>query len=760
MITSKRLHLKIMNLIPIEINNDKYTNINKNSNAIFNKKENIIKLNSLNQNEDYSINKSLVTDLTKELTNDEISVLSHGPKFALSSAINEKTKLDIESSFCRLAYQIRWRDAIDTFNKKYDIEQNSQTNSPFINWPNRTYVNQPPMDNQHLENKLNNIHAKFDKLVSELKPRPGAENLSQHNNHILKNLKEKPFIYLPSDKGGEFCVVNKDTYIEIGQNHLNDVSAYSKVNMIKPQTIENKINLVWRNICKELKLPVRIERQYITTNSRLPKFYHLIKTHKEGINLKIRPIVSCVKTPFHKLSWLCTQILNTLLKDVPAHLQDSSQLIDRIKSCPKDHLKKYNYPCSLDVEAMYPSIDPQSAITNLRNILNEKNFNYHGLKSDNFCQLLESLTKNFCFTYRDEMYKQNKGLPMGAPTSGLLAILYMDSLEKIHISSPSIGLYTRYIDDIFILTIDQEKANEIHETFNHIDNNIKFTIEHPKKDNFSYKLPLLDIEINLKEDGDLETNFYKKKAKAELFVNYSSALPINAKINYIINERNRIERNTTNSDQQLLNQLNFDQVLKLNGYPENIIKKSYEIKNKRDKKNNKKNKNDEKPHYLSIPFISNSFNASIRNVFKKENINVRLSHRSNTMRNNLSKKLESVKLCEKNNCTLRNNLCLIKNCVYKMTCQNCQSSYIGSTTRELHTRYEEHIKQKTSSIHKHLTKCKSIDINSNSKLFNIQILAKDHDPINLRIKESILIKRNKPEINAREEQAQFHTFVL
>ena len=73
---------------------------------------------------------------------------------------------------------------------------------------------------------------------------------------------------------------------------------------------------------------------------------------------------------------------------------------------------------------------------------------------------------------------------MGTSISGPLAILYMDNVERKFLRlNPPLTIYARYIDDIFILTKNEEEANHIFNTINTIDNHINFTIEYPNENN-------------------------------------------------------------------------------------------------------------------------------------------------------------------------------------------------------------------------------------------------------------------------------------
>ena len=59
---------------------------------------------------------------------------------------------------------------------------------------------------------------------------------------MLANLKKKNNIYLPGDKGGEFCVIDSLTYSKAATQHLDDPTTYRKVACMTAKTIERKIN--------------------------------------------------------------------------------------------------------------------------------------------------------------------------------------------------------------------------------------------------------------------------------------------------------------------------------------------------------------------------------------------------------------------------------------------------------------------------------------------------------------------------------------
>ena len=160
---------------------------------------------------------------------------------------------------------------------------------------------------------------------------------------------------------------------------------------------------------------------------------------------------------------------------------------------------------------------------------------------------------------------------MGSSISGILAILFMDKLDTINLSSHlMISPYKRYVDDIYLQTTNEETADII----NNVQPNLKLKIEKPETTPSGLSLSLLDFKVTISKEGNSSFEFYKKPAKKPLFVYHQSAIPTKSKLNFIRNERKRIEDRCSShiSATQHLN--TFDDILRLNGYPENSIEQT------------------------------------------------------------------------------------------------------------------------------------------------------------------------------------------
>ena len=93
--------------------------------------------------------------------------------------------------------------------------------------------------------------------------------------------------------------------------------------------------------------------------------------------------------------------------------------------------------------------------------------------------------------------------------------------------------YKRYVDDIYLQTANEEKANEFHDTMNGLHPRLKFEIEKPTASPEGLSLSLLDFKVTITTNGESSFEFYKKPTKKPLFVHHQSALPKCSKTNSI-----------------------------------------------------------------------------------------------------------------------------------------------------------------------------------------------------------------------------------
>ena len=171
--------------------------------------------------------------------------------------------------------------------------------------------------------------------------------------------------------------------------------------------MEARLNKTWKIQCNTSRIQDQIMKSFSSTNTDLPIFYNLIKTHKQGPTLKIRPIISNRRGPTQKLSWFFPRLLRPLLDSVSAHPENASELLNSIKDLPKESLKKFNYPFSLDVVSLYTSVPAAEAIEIVEEKLTTSEYkNLLPFDSQQVKQILTVIMQNTYFRFKDKVYER------------------------------------------------------------------------------------------------------------------------------------------------------------------------------------------------------------------------------------------------------------------------------------------------------------------------------------------------------------------
>lgn len=130
-------------------------------------------------------------------------------------------------------------------------------------------------------------------------------------------------------------LLNDETTYEIVKS--NPTNTYQKRNNDLIKSWENK-NLISPFTAKTLKIH----------NSQCPKIYGLPKLNK--INVPLRPIVSCIQSPFYNLSKYLANILKNVINQNEYYIKNSFEFKHFINSVK---LKNNEKLVSLDIKSMY-----------------------------------------------------------------------------------------------------------------------------------------------------------------------------------------------------------------------------------------------------------------------------------------------------------------------------------------------------------------------------------------------------------------------
>ena len=333
----------------------------------------------------------------------------------------------------------------------------------------------------------------------------------------LKGLKEDPSIVnTTADKGGGIVLMNTTDYKGKMSTHLDDPTTYRKAckdNAItKSKLFIKEVRSILKDCGKAGKKLIRLLPQ----NPRIPSMRGLPKLHKPGIPM--RPITNGTGSAPHDLASKLAKFLTETLGSISGcHLKNSTDLINRLKNRKLRNKKLLG----LDVVSLFTKVPIEEALAAARRALTMNPNLVLPVPLDTFMSLVEACVRFGAFEFDGEEYEQIEGLPMGSPLSGVLANLFMETLEADHylgIVGPH-ALWVRYVDDITLVIAVRVVTEDLVARLNAIHPCIQFTYDEEQDG----KLPVLDVMIKRNENHEPRFAVYRKPTHKDDYIHYLSA---------------------------------------------------------------------------------------------------------------------------------------------------------------------------------------------------------------------------------------------
>ena len=302
--------------------------------------------------------------------------------------------------------------------------------------------------------------------------------------------------------------------------------------------------------------------------------------------------------------------------------------------------------------------------------------------------------------------------------------------------------YRRYVDDIFAVFENKEKAIEFLAFLNGRHPNIKFTSE----ENENGVLPFLDIII--RNRNRLETSVFHKSTYTGLLTNFKSFVPFTYKkrlIDTLLDRTFKINSSWNGLD---LDFKALKNTFLKNLYPCKLIDKC--IKKFLNKKFSitepnipQKDITESNCKYVTLPYIGNFSKVTRTKIqklvknFCKPDVQLNIVFTIFKIKNYFSTK-DPLPECFKSHV------------VYSFLCPRCQSCYVGRTHAHFDTRINQHLNtDKKSSIFNHINNNKECKELCDKNAFSILDIAKTN--YELALKESMHIKWRKPTLNIQKK---------
>lgn len=455
-----------------------------------------------------------------------------------------------------------------------------------------------------------------------------------------------------------------------------------------------------------------------------PKIYGLIKTHKP--EMPMRPIVSCIDSPYYKMSKYFGNIVSQIIGRNRYHVKDSFHFHDAVKhqTVPEG----FGF-ASFDIISMYTNIPIDLALEVV-----EKNWNKLSkltkLPKKEFMYGIEICLKSTFFKYNDEFYEQIEGLAMGAPLSACIANLVAEYVQGkvLPKCKREVSFFKRFFDDCFLI-VRLSKVNEILNLFNSFHPSLKFTCELEEDNSINF----MDLTIEHKRGIKINTKWFQKTTHSGRYLHFLSEVPFHQKTNVAKNLFQRVIRLTDKCFQEECI-VKAKKLLVENGYPvklvDNLSKKFRHIQIRPQKLA----KNFDTSKIVKMPYVP-KLSEKLKNSLKTVGMEAVFANRFNNKK--LFTRLKSTEPVGN-----------VSNVVYEINCENCNGSYIGQTKRFLKERIKSHTydKNEKTALKKHMQ-----ETGHTFNFKNTKILAREKNSTARLFLEAIHIKKGLEPLNSKTD---------
>ena len=353
-----------------------------------------------------------------------------------------------------------------------------------------------------------------------------------------------------SDKTNRCLLMKNEDYFARGERFLTENNDYLLLSRDPNKVILDKANSLINAIKKANHTFRKGDlNKLIKYTSHPARLSFVVKDHKPQDEMgfhPFRPLANINGSALDSLDWIFAKIVNQAVRLVDYHIWNSQQVLETMPKInnipiPEGYQRRI---ISLDVVSLYPTV-PTFDAANLvfRFIKEHTEINTFGIPYPIIREILNVLINNYNIEFNGRIYKQTKGVAMGARFSCAFSIAFMHLIESKLVKTwfdgdilPNTNLiyYGRYIDDVLIIfdeKLEGDNSNNILEAFNKMHRNIKFTLEQVDEEG---GLAFLDMQLYVNHLNRVCTKWYMKPQHSENFIKGDEFMPENVKRNTLI----------------------------------------------------------------------------------------------------------------------------------------------------------------------------------------------------------------------------------
>ena len=238
---------------------------------------------------------------------------------------------------------------------------------------------------------------------------------------LKKDIKDKNIVIFTTDKSGKFTVDSPKNYEKALMKHTTKDEELIEEDKVRK--IENKMNQHLKQLSKMFKVGENNDHEHriaganTSTNTEAPPLYGLRKDHKETKNEiegpPVRPVCGAKEAPNSRLSHFLSRIVNDYADnaDIGTECRSSEEMrasFEAFNEETSEEVKLESKILSMDVKALYPSMEWEEIITAMKNMIEESDRDIEDVD-------WHEVGKYLCVTVKEDKLKE-EGLMNVIPT--------------------------------------------------------------------------------------------------------------------------------------------------------------------------------------------------------------------------------------------------------------------------------------------------------------------------------------------------------
>ena len=441
--------------------------------------------------------------------------------------------------------------------------------------------------------------------------KPPVSNLSKKERIAMQTLKnDKSIVIVPADKGRCLVVLDKEEYTSRMEEKLKDENTYKKLNQDPTNKIREELADKLQEIHSKKHIKDYMYNDMFPSTTQIPRLSGRPKIHKQ--NYPLREIVDSRESVTKNTDKHISKIIKPYAEDNKYRIKNSEEFVERIKNMPP--LEEDDQIVSYDVVALYPSIPQEEALdlVHMKLSTDQSLGDKTEMTAKEVIELLKICVCNTYFVFNGVLYGQVSGLAIGASCSGFMADIFMERIEVRALSTftnpPK--FWCRFVDDAFA-----NRKSIVAITFlahlNAQHRCIKWTQEEESPER---KLPYVDCMNQVLEDGTIKITIFRKPTHTNQYLNFSSNHHVSHKLSVPKTLFHRADTLISEEDDKEKEKEYVKKALRKCGYPE----WSFERK---EKEKPKKDDEEEEKMRVCIPYIKH-LSEKIAGEFRKHSFEV------------------------------------------------------------------------------------------------------------------------------------------